>query len=196
MIALLIVLWLRCNHSEIISRCFILTFQISGDNIFISSHQSCFIKTQKQPTEVFLLKGVLKICGKFTEECRSVISIKLLCNFIQIALQYGCSPVDFLHIFGTPFSKNTSGWLLLKKSVLKNFAKFTGKLLWEIATLFKKGPFHRCWAVNFSNFSITLISQSSFGILILYLANLNEWTSCFLCLSTLQQNILILPENI
>ena len=141
MIALLIVLWLRCNHSEIISRCFILTFQISGDSIFISSHQSCFIKTQKQPTEVFLLKGVLKICGKFTEECRSVISIKLLCNFIQIALQYGCSPVDFLHIFGTPFSKITSGWLLLKKSILKNFAKFTGKLLWRLQLYLKRDSF-------------------------------------------------------
>ena len=33
--------------------------------------------------EVFLRKGVLKICSKFTGEhsCRSVISIKLLCNF-------------------------------------------------------------------------------------------------------------------
>ena len=33
--------------------------------------------------EVFLGKGVLKICSKFTGEhpCRSVISIKLLCNF-------------------------------------------------------------------------------------------------------------------
>ena len=27
--------------------------------------------------------------------------------------QYGCSPVNLLHIFRTPFSKNTSGGLLL-----------------------------------------------------------------------------------
>ena len=46
--------------------------------------------------------------------CRSVILIKLLCNFIEIALQHGCSPVNFLHIFRTPFTKNTSAWLLLK----------------------------------------------------------------------------------
>ena len=35
----------------------------------------------------------------------------LLCNFIEIALRHECSPVNLLHIFGTPFSKNTSGWL-------------------------------------------------------------------------------------
>ena len=34
-------------------------------------------------------------------------------NFIEIALQHGCSPVNLLHIFRTPFPKNTSEWLLL-----------------------------------------------------------------------------------
>ena len=68
--------------------------------------------------EVFLEKAVLKICSKFTGEhpCRSVISIKLLCNFIKIPLQHGSSPVNLLHVFGIPFSKNTSGRLLLKVS--------------------------------------------------------------------------------
>ena len=35
--------------------------------------------------EVFLVKGVLKICSKFTEEhpCRSVIPIKLQSNFTE-----------------------------------------------------------------------------------------------------------------
>ena len=57
-------------------------------------------------SEVFLGKGVVKICCKFTGErpCRSAISIKL-----QI-----CSPANLLHIFRTPFSKNTSGRLLLE----------------------------------------------------------------------------------
>ena len=64
---------------------------------------------------MFLGKGVLKICSKFTGEhpCRSVISIKFLCNFIETKLQHGCSLVNLLHIFRTPFLKNTSGWLLL-----------------------------------------------------------------------------------
>ena len=64
--------------------------------------------------EVFLIKGALKICSKFTGEspCRSVISIKLLCIFIEITLQYGCSPVNLLHgrnhkIF---FEKVTGSW--------------------------------------------------------------------------------------
>ena len=46
--------------------------------------------------------------------CRGVISIKLLCNFIEIAFQHGCSFVNLLRIFRTPFFKNTYGWLLLK----------------------------------------------------------------------------------
>ena len=60
-------------------------------------------------------KGVLKICSKFTGEypCRSVISIKLKSNFIEIILRQGYSPVNLLHIFRTPFLKNTSGGLLL-----------------------------------------------------------------------------------
>ena len=71
--------------------------------------------------EVFLRKGILKICSKFTGEhpCRSVISIKLLCNFIKIILWHGCSPVNLLHIFRTPFPRNTSGWLLLQLLLLR-----------------------------------------------------------------------------
>ena len=38
--------------------------------------------------------------------------MKLLCNFIEITLRHGCSAC-LLHIFRTPFPKNTSGWLLL-----------------------------------------------------------------------------------
>ena len=34
-------------------------------------------------------------------------------NFIEITLRYGCSPVNLLQIFRTPFPKNTSGGLLL-----------------------------------------------------------------------------------
>ena len=66
--------------------------------------------------EVFLRKHVLGICSKFTGEhqCRSVISITLLCNAIEIKLRHWCSPVNLLHIFRTPFSKNTCGRLLLK----------------------------------------------------------------------------------
>ena len=63
-----------------------------------------------------LEKVFLKICSKFTREhsCRSAISIKLQSTFIEIALRHGCSPVNLLNIFRTPFPKNTSGRLLLR----------------------------------------------------------------------------------
>ena len=65
--------------------------------------------------DVFLEKGVLKICRKLIGElpCRSVISTKSLSNFIEITLRYVCSPLNLLHNFRTTFSKNTSGVLLL-----------------------------------------------------------------------------------
>ena len=73
---------------------------------------TCFRRTHP---EVFLLKGILKICSKLTGEhtCRSVISIKLLCSFIEISLRHGCSLVNLLHNLRTPFPMNTSGLLLL-----------------------------------------------------------------------------------
>ena len=65
-----------------------------------------------------------KICSKFTGEhpCQSVISIKLQSNFIEIVLRHGCSPVFLLYVFRTPFPKNTSGWLLLKKYICEDMA--------------------------------------------------------------------------
>ena len=78
--------------------------------------------------EVFFEKCVLKICSKFTGEdpYRSLISIKLLCSFIEITLPHECSPVNLLHIFRTPCFSNTSGWLLLKclRFTLKQFLQF------------------------------------------------------------------------
>ena len=93
---------------------------MSSNNQFRSSHP-----------EVFLKKGVLKICSKLTGKhpCRSVISIKLLCNFFEITLRYGCYPVNLLHIFGTPFTKNTSGWLLLNSAILFIFFRTITRLL-------------------------------------------------------------------
>ena len=79
-----------------------------------SSQKSSTI--QKQPSRiVFLGKAVLKLCTKFTGEhpCQNLISIKSQINFIEIALQHGSSSVKLLHIFRTPFLRNTSGWLLL-----------------------------------------------------------------------------------
>ena len=42
---------------------------------------------------------------------------KMQSNFIKITLQHGCSPVNLLHIFRTPFPKNTSGGLSLSFAI-------------------------------------------------------------------------------
>ena len=90
-------------------------------------------KVQFCRSEVFLVKGVLKICSKFTGEypCRSVISMKLLCSFTEITLRHGCCPVNLLHIFRTPFTKKISGWLLLISFSLEIRSSFAGLFLAE-----------------------------------------------------------------
>ena len=74
--------------------------------------------SRSSPSQVFLGKGVLKICSKLTGEhaCQNVISIKLQSNFIEITLRHGFSPVNLLHVFRTPFHKNTCEELHLSKN--------------------------------------------------------------------------------
>ena len=90
-------------------------------NWLLFTLSASFRRSRSSPSEVLLGKGLLKICSKFTGKhlCRSATSIKLQSNFIEIALRHGCSPVNLLHIFRKPFPKNTSGWLLLEKSIIK-----------------------------------------------------------------------------
>ena len=89
---------------------------ISNDSITISESPMY----RRSYPQVFLGRGILKICCKFTGQhpCRSVNSIKFQINFIEIAFHHWCSTVNMLHIFfRTPFPKNTSGRLLLNVSV-------------------------------------------------------------------------------
>ena len=51
-------------------------------------------------------------------------------NFIEIALRHGCSPVNLLHISRTPFTKNTSRWLLL--SIIAITEKKEKQKVWHI----------------------------------------------------------------
>ena len=44
---------------------------------------------------------------------------KVAYNFIEITLRHGCFPVNLLHIFRTPFPRNTSGRLLLNVNTYK-----------------------------------------------------------------------------
>ena len=78
---------------------------VSNIFLIIALHVGRIVVKTCRP-KMFLVKDVLKICSKFTGEhpCRSVISIKLQSSFIEITLRYGCSPVNLLHPFTTPFS--------------------------------------------------------------------------------------------
>ena len=102
-------------------------------NVSIQINQQHIIIFRSSHPEVLLERDVLKICSKFTGEhpCRSVISIKLQNNFIEMTLQHGCSPVNLLHIFRTSSSKNTSGWLLLNipPKILRQSAEVTANTL-------------------------------------------------------------------
>ena len=57
--------------------------------------------SRSSPPEAILGKRVQKTCYKFTGEhpCRSVISIKLLCIFIEMALWRRCYHVNLLHLY-------------------------------------------------------------------------------------------------
>ena len=64
-------------------------------------------------------RGVFtKMCSEITQQIYKRTPI-LLCNFIENKLRYGCSRVNLLDIFRTPFYKNTSGGLLLYKNIPK-----------------------------------------------------------------------------
>ena len=63
-------------------------------------------KGRSSPLEVFLGKGVLKICSKFTGEHPVRI---------EIPLRHRRYPINLLHIFQTPFPKNIFGGILLER---------------------------------------------------------------------------------
>ena len=97
------------------SHCFFLHNRSRNGRILITTELEML---RSNHPELFLEKGVLKICSKFTGEhpCWSVISVKLLYNFIEITLRHGCSRVNFLYIFRTPL--NDCFWMLEKSYFL------------------------------------------------------------------------------
>ena len=100
----------KVSPMEILQNCYCMT-QLGNSNA----------KNRSSPPEVF--------CSKFTGEhlCRSVISIKLLCSFIENTLRHVCSPVNLMHIFRAPF---------FKKHLWKFCMSFSCSPL-EISLLFK-----------------------------------------------------------
>ena len=83
---------------------------------------------QKQPTRVVLMKtrseNMQQIYRRtLTPKC-DFNKVALQSNFVEITLQHGFSPVNLLHIFRIPFTRNTSGWLL--RSRVKTHLVYTG----------------------------------------------------------------------
>ena len=85
-----------------------------------NEHWLFIILFRSSHPEVFLGKGVLKICRKLREHsCQSAISIKLQSNWMAASISWLCI---------------SSQWRCsVKKGVLENYAIFTGKkLCWSL----------------------------------------------------------------
>ena len=101
---------------------------------------STFLKkwSRSSHPEVFLVKVVQKICSKFTVEhpCQKIISIKLLQQRYWNHTSGWVLSCKFAAFFRTPFTKNTSRWLLL---IIPNMARFVEKSHNEIFN-FRRTP--------------------------------------------------------
>ena len=72
------------------------------------------------------------LCTQQGFPSQSAILIKLQSNFVEITSWYGCSPINLLHVFRTPFPKNIPGQLLLEKHGQPSENLLKEKLLKEL----------------------------------------------------------------
>ena len=110
---------------------------------------------------------------------------------------YFCFPIIFLFLFSffywktfEKMYKSSHQRCSVKKGVLRNFSKSTGKHLCQslffskvagaLATLLKKRLWHRCFPVNFAKFLRTPFSQNTAGRLLLNVAR--PCYACCICL--------------
>ena len=96
------------------------------------------------------------------------------------------SGINFIFLIRTSFRRSRSSHrrCSVRKGVLGNFAKFTGKHLYlQSATLLKNSLCHRCFPVNFAKFLRTLFLQSTYGRLLLVTAARNRSSDSILFLS-------------
>ena len=114
-----------------------------------------------------------KLFWKYAVNLQENTHAEAQCNFIEIALWHGCSPVNLLHIFRTPFLKNSSGGLLLNvgkenKKSLRIWGKGTDKSLRFVRTvvprwqennkLFLKSMWGKIWSFYFSFFTKLILN--------------------------------------
>ena len=96
---------------------------------------------RSSPSEVFSEKYALKICSKLAGKhtCRNVISIKLQSNFIEITLRHGCSPVNLLSIFRTPYNNTSEG--SASELSCSNYFRSLGVVVFTPVTVLNKSLF-------------------------------------------------------
>ena len=109
---------------------------------------SFLVKFRSSHPEVFL-GGALKICSKFAGEhsCRSAISIKLLCSFIEITLRHGCSAVNWLIFSEHLFYKSSYGVMFL--IAVKTQCRLTLQFMYKWGYLWlNEMTFEKCYNIN------------------------------------------------
>ena len=113
------------------------------------------------------------------------VNFVLFEDLLLYYVHYLCSSnlsKDCLYIFSYPLviARSSHQRCSMKKGVLRNFTKFTGKHLCrslffnKVATLLKKRLWHRCFPVNFAKFFRTPFLQNASGWLLL---NLSKFTT-------------------
>ena len=81
--------------------------------------QVCHVVLQKI-WEIFQIFLFLKNNEKNKNHGKESDAVSIIL-YLEITLRHGCYPVNLLHIFRTPFSRNTSGWLLLNLQVVLKY---------------------------------------------------------------------------
>ena len=106
-----------------------------------------------------ILVLLLLIKYSFQHPCWSVVSLKLLCNFIETAFGFGCSLMKLLYIFRAAFYKNTLGKLLLHLFVI-------GKL---VLLIYWKRQMSKYPAEKWMSFALYISVLYLYCIFILYI---------------------------
>ena len=73
-----------------------------------------------KPLTIITRRTILDVAAALDPPLSTSLNQKQPSNLIEIALRYGCSPVNLLHTFRALFSKNTFEVLLLYVQVSKN----------------------------------------------------------------------------
>ena len=131
-----------CTATETCITEYLLLYQIYENFPLCNSEKAAFDRIKQPSTDVLRKKVFWKYAAE--HQCWSVISIKFLCKFIEIALRRGCSHANCC-IFSEHLSirgmEGCLGQMFFRIGVLKNFALLvwvSPSQAWGPATLWKR----------------------------------------------------------